>query len=575
MLLEDINPTVVDAPTVLLGGYPAKQCVARTLNEFDPTVPAGDAVPDAVLARMADGRVFEDEVVALMETALDGRCVSIVYGDHTADKSRRIVETLAAMGAGVQVIIGAQLPDDYEGSRTGSPDVLIRVSDDGDAPKYLPADIKHHGTMKTGARGTMMVSGVGAGFARTSVVGSHMTTHRVGDSMQLAHYTRMLEAAGFHPGTGQMFGAILGTSDFAALTGERYGFVWYDLSVPTERTWGISGSVKRSVMDCYDYEFDLRVRVAQAARGGAVPAVRAFGKAECGECPFRVWCASQAPEGDASFVIAKGQVTDREWLFLNAHGLGTIDALAEADPEGLLAAGYAAAAVHLNTPSRRFAALVRRARMQRDDVVFERTSTEPLVVPSADVEIDFDVEWHPTDGHVYQWGARVRYNGDEATATYAPTVVSFEALDTASAQALADRFFDWLETFVAEHEAAGHSVAIYHWTSPEITRAARMLGGDRAAALFAGRFVDLARFLEAHYFARGGFSLKTVAPVFGFNWQATDAGGHTSVTKIEQARAGDEAAREWLLSYNEDDCAAQAAIRDGLHAHIHSACING
>lgn len=580
--------SVIAAPeetsTVLLGGYPAKQYVRRTHNDFDSNVPAGERLPDDVLRRMEDGRTFEDAITIELVAALGARCRVINYGDHRTDKTRRIVQTLAAMKSGVPVIVGAQLPDDPTGSRTGSPDVLVRATPDGEDPKYLPVDIKHHSTLKAGPKGLAHVSGLGDGYLITESGGwSHMTSHRVGDSMQLAHYTRMLETIGYHPGPHLRHGAILGTSDFTALTGERYGFVWYDLTARTEKTWSPVGSVKRSVLDCYDYEFAIRVQVAQSARNGSVgtpeTVVRAFGKSECGECPYQKWCASQADPDDASFLISKGQVSDREWRYLHENGLGTITALADADPTGPLAAGYAAAAVPFHTPNKRFTALVRRARMHRDGVLFDRIGIDEVVAPCADVEIDFDVEWHPADGHVYQWGARVRYDSDETTATYAPTVVSFDPLDSTSAQALADTFFDWLEAFVDEHEAAGRSVAIYHWTSPETTRATRMLGGVRAEALFKDRFLDLKEYMEDHYFAREGLSLKAVAPAFGFTWNVPDAGGATSVVKIEQARTGNgltaQAAREWLLSYNHDDCAAQAAIRDGLLAYRNAAHIEG
>lgn len=582
---RDIDDTSLDPAAstgaVLLGGYPAKQCPTRTHNDFHPDVPAPATLPEAVLRRMADGNVFEDEVTLLLADALGERCTVIVYGDHRADKPRRIAETLAAMDAGVEVILGGQLPDDAQGSRTGSPDVLIRAAVSGAHATYLPADIKHHSTLKSGPRGQALVSGLGDGFTRTQVPGwSHMTTHRVGDAMQLAHYSRMLQAIGRHPGEDLLAGAILGTSDFTALIANRYGFVWYDLTIPTEKVWGPDGAVKRSILDCYDTEFAVRVDIATTARAGGPSSVRGYGKSECGECPYARWCATEAGPEDASFAIRTGMVTDREWDYLHDNGLGTITALAQTQATGALADGYAAAAVHLNTPERRFAALTRRARMHRDGILFERTGAAPaVVVPVADVEIDFDVEWHPTDGFVYQWGARVRYNSDEGTATYAPTVVSFDPLDEPTAHALADRFFAWMEAFVAEQENLGRTVAIYHWTSPETTRATRALGGERAERLFAGRFLDLKRFMEDHYFARDGFSLKVVAPALGFEWDARDAGGATSVVKIEQARAGVEpaasAARQWLLTYNEDDCAAQAAIRDGLHAYTHAAHIPG
>lgn len=566
--------TTTVAP-VLLGGYPAKQCPRRTHNDFDPTVPPPMPMAPALLERLAAGRDFEDVVVADLVAGLGDRCVSIVYGDHRADKARRIAETVAAMEAGVPVIVGGQLPDDTVGGRTGSPDVLFRATAEGEPARYVPGDIKQHLTVKTTKRTSVSVSGLHAGYDRCERAGySHMTGYRSGDAMQLAHYTRMLQARDRHPGEHLLVGAILGTSDFTALTGTRYGFVWYDLTAATEKTYSASaarGWVKRSILDCYDHEFALRQRVAAAARSGGLPVVQAYGKAECGDCGYLQWCAEQAGPEDASFAISRGQLTDREWRYLHQQGLGSITALATAQPHGELLAGFTKAAAGLPAPDKRLGEVIRRARMHRDGVALEYTADFPLVVPTADVEIDFDVEWHPGDGHVYQWGARVRYGAREETATYAHTAVSFVPLTAESAASLADEFFTWLEGFVADHERAGRTVKIFHWTTPETTRALAMLGPDRAAALFTGRFVDLKKFLADRYLARDGFSIKVIAPLFGFTWRVDDAGGLMSVTKIEEARHATDpqvaqAARDWLWVYNEDDCAAQAAIRDGLHA---------
>jgi hypothetical protein len=56
---------------------------------------------------MADGRVFEDQVIVpLLVAALGDQCVSITYGSHVLDKHRRIDETVSAMEARARVIIG-------------------------------------------------------------------------------------------------------------------------------------------------------------------------------------------------------------------------------------------------------------------------------------------------------------------------------------------------------------------------------------------------------------------------------------------------------------------------------------
>lgn len=530
---------------------------------------------------MAEGLAFEEQVIVpLLVAALGTRCVSIEPGDHRADKARRIAETQAAMEARVPVIIGGQLPDDTAGGRTGSPDVLCRVTLNFGRARYVPIDIKHHTTLKRAAKGDARATALTplADFALGGVARalgwSHMTSHRFEDAMQLAHYTRLLQAIDRHPGTNEesnvFLGGIIGTSDFTDITGERYGVVWHDLKALTEKTrsnTSETGWVKRSVLAVYDHEFAFRRKVAGAAQSGETLVVP-FGKAECKQCPYQNWCTTAVGEDDASFAITVGRLTDREWRYLYDQGLSTVEALAQARPTGALLDGFLRQAAHLPTPERRLTTAIRRAQMIRDKVLLERSTQGVLQVPEADVEIDFDVEWHPADGHVYQWGARVRQGRDESTATYEHSVLSFEPLDDAAAQALADDFFDWLEGFVAAHEEAGRMVRIFHWTSPEVTKTIRALGGERAEALFE-RFLDLRRWMDEQFFARDGLSLKVVAPIFGFDWKVEGAGGEASVLKVEQARdttdpqAAHEA-RMWLLSYNEDDCAAQAAIRDGL-----------
>ena len=566
----------------LLGGYPAKRCPRRVHNAFDRSVPAPPPAPESLLRRMDEGRAFEREVVVpLLEVALGDNCVSIAYGDHALDKERRIDETLAAIGDRTLVIVGGQLPDDTAGGRTGSPDVLFRFTSEFGRATYVPADIKHHTTLRRARLGNARVTALNRTLDQTipypAPGWSHMTSHRFEDAMQLAHYTRMLQAIDRHPGTKPksdvFLGGIIGTTDFTDLTGERYGVVWYDLEVLTEKTPSTSsatGWAKRSVLEVYDHEFAFRQQVAEVALAGGPALVQPFGKPECALCPYEEWCNNAAGKDDASFAITTGRLSDREWRYLYDQGLSTVEALAHADPAGLLLDGFRRKAAHLPTPKRRLTTAIRRAQMIRDQVLLERTTRGPLQVPEADFEIDFDVEWHPADAHVYQWGARVRHGQDDSTATYEHSVMSFETLDDAKAQALADDFFGWLEAFVGSHERAGRTVRVFHWTSPEVTRTIRMLGRERAESLFE-RFFDLRQWMDEQFFARDGLSLKVVAPIFGFEWKVDGAGGEMSVRKIEEARdttnpLTSHEAKAWLSSYNEDDCAAQAAIRDGLRS---------
>ena len=124
---------------VLLGGYAAKRCPVRVHNDVSPAVPTLEWVPSPEdQARLDAGKGFEATVFAQL-TALHPDCV-LVDPDLLRDDA--IAATVAAMDAGVGLILGGWLPEDPAGGRKGRPDLLIRV-----AGGYLPGDVKNHKTV--------------------------------------------------------------------------------------------------------------------------------------------------------------------------------------------------------------------------------------------------------------------------------------------------------------------------------------------------------------------------------------------------------------------------------------------
>jgi predicted RecB family nuclease len=86
-----------------------------------------------------------------------------------------------------------------------------------------------------------------------------------------------------------------------------------------------------------------------------------------------------------------------------------------------------------------------------------------------------------------------------------------------------------------------------------------------------GVFVDVEKVFKAHFTSLRGSSIKKVAPLFGFRWRVDDPGGAVSQTYLATVHTATDAndvaaAKQWLLSYNGDDAAAMAAIRDGMRA---------
>ncbi|WP_018156240.1 ribonuclease H-like domain-containing protein [Demetria terragena] len=546
---------------IALGGYPAKKCPRATHNEFDPntaTVPA-EVAPE--VQRLFDaGHAFEVEVIAVLTALHDEPSALLNLGEAYGTEAERA--TLAAMKGKAPLIVGGRLPT-IDGRR-GAPDLLIRWRDG-----YLPADAKNHRTLKRG-KGAVTVSALSAPGDLQVLEGYSDKGKRWRDDvMQLAHYTRMLQSLGMHPGGADahpetLIGAIVGTNPFDEITGEHWGFTWYDLTTQDQETYSASAPThraKRSALERYDHEFGFRLEVAKAARQGR-ELVRPIGVPECDTCMWLDYCASVVPADDASFGLRTGRLNAREWLHLYPDsGEFSMADLAAVDLDKKTQ-GFEQHSVNTARPAERLAHAVRRARMTVEGLDFEPLGEASPQIPEADIEVDFDIEWD-ADQRIYQWGIRIREAQDEETALYEP-IVSFDLLDAASEVALAQEAAARIERAAQEAKSAGKSFAIYHWSHVEISKTRKF---PEMAAALEGRTLDLYKWFGAHYFALGSSSIKSVATALGFRWGVDDPGGFASIAIIETARAGGRdgrAAREWCLRYNESDVAAQAAVRDGL-----------
>lgn len=545
---------------IALTSYAAKKCARRTHNEF-----AG--LPKPELSAQAEvfiehGREFEKLVISQMIEAFKaaGRVVVVAQPTDVSDMSpvpdllvlaeqpgqwdASVEVTMAALDARVPVIIGGRLSD--VGARRGAPDILVAV-DDG----YLPVDIKGHMTFKASQAknpdraGTVALSTVLDPAIRQVVRGGSNKSNAAGDDcMQLSHYVRMLEDLGYAPpeATGAVWAGIVGTSDLSALIDNEHGVMWYDLADGDDRSY----------LSIYDAAFRVRLMAAEAASAGG-ETVRPFRISECKSCPWYETCAEVVGPDDASFAITTGLPTADEWNAIYP-------------PDRRLTVGELAAFPIKGLPSTKaWDQRIRRAQMTVAGIDFEPhdgPGGTTQAVPTADVEIDFDIEWD-TDGRIYQWGVRVRRDRDETTARYVPDLVSFEPLDTDSEAALAQACLKVLEDVIDEAEGHGKSVTIFHWSDPEKSYTRRSIPAITSLVDTYG--LDLRRWAEANLFATRGYSLKVIAPACGFAWRGDDAGGLESQRLLNIARAGGPdaaAATKWCLEYNEDDVRAQAAIRD-------------
>lgn len=579
--MQTTQQPTTDAVTpgpVLLGAHASRRCPVRVHNDHDRTVPKAPWVPPEELQlRFDSGTEFEQRVLDRLVAQHGADCVDL---RSVTDRRERTEGTLTAMRSAALLVVGGRLPADIAGGRTGRPDVLLRVdtAQDGQG-RYVPVEVKWHLGAQRRAKGVASLSTLATPTDRVEVAGmAARTSQRFDDLLQLAHYTRMLQACGFHPGAARLVGAVLGTDQIDCGTGRPdLVLVWHQLSDQLFSTFSRSrGHALRSVLERYDHEHEFRVKVAEVAerRTGSAddpePLVVPVAQAECCTCPYLDRCFEQMGHQEPSVAITAGRLGVREWLTLQALGVVTTTALAEVDPDDeTFMAAYLAELTHDEAgASKRLREAVQRAQMLRDGVPLLRIGTGPLVVPRADVEVDLDYE-SDTDGRKYLWGARVSRQdgaGGHQEGRYR-AFVRWDEIDAEAERELAAETLAWLRAVVAETEARGETVQVHHWTGVEPSALRQILGAEQVADVLE-HFVDLYEVVKTQFIGLRGLGLKSVAPSLGFGWRDDDAGGAQSMVWLQVARDASspqsQAMRHRILEYNEDDVEATAHVRRRL-----------
>ncbi|MGI9016430.1 MAG: TM0106 family RecB-like putative nuclease, partial [Euzebya sp.] len=365
-----------------------------------------------------------------------------------------------------------------------------------------------------------------------------LSHRRTDDLLILAHYHRLLEAAGH---AGEPIGVIIGSDEVAAVL---------HLEEFKHNSWrNFTG--RWTTMQAYDREFGFRLDIAVVAADRAAgltdqdPVVVPALNGECPTCPWQSVCRPKMESAHELTLVPK--ISWRERQDLRERGVHTRTDLAALDP------------AEQRTPS--LSAAVDHARLaQAGLAVARRRGVQGLVLPRADVEVDVDME--SDDGEVYLWGNLVSDSG-------APAYVPFHDLSSSlDPDRVFVAFWQWLTDLRSLTHAEGRTFAAYCW-SPAETRYLRHYGGgtgiDVAPFIASAQWVDLEVVVKRHLITPDGrTSLKSIAPLTGFEWRDPDAGGAQSMLWYRQAVQGDEGARRRLLEYNTDDVRATLAVRDWL-----------
>jgi predicted RecB family nuclease len=508
--------------TPRLGGGDIGVCLTKIhLDRFTPTVVVEDPIRDRLIAK---GRAYETAVLDALidrhgsvvcqsvdDVPSDGSTPIVIEWTTRADDAHRI--TLAAMAAGADLIMGGRLGGREE-QLVGAPDLLVRFTDG-----YAAVDIKNHlviGDKGTDARAEDLFA-LGGDGGKPVVFRSS----RRRDLLQVAHYWRLLDAAGY--AAQRPVGGIIGSDD------------------PSVCLWVHLDDGKPTLLEALDaYLTEAQAVVSSGLEHPETPLVGEWWRGECKRCDWQERCFALLTAADDPTLLNGISVFDREELAVD--GITTITDVAGLAPDDDRVQN---AEVITQARARISGRLLRRG---------ESPAVDSL--PSASREVDFDIETYK--GQIYLAGFLVTEDG---ASRYEP-IVDWTGSPNGESF-LIRKLFDRLVDY------ADDDTVLFHWTAYEertLTEAgdrhgATIDGFPSVSEWFSSHAVDLWDWTRSNLVSPKGYGLKVVAPLCGFEWRDEDPGGLQSEIWFEELQAGDESMKDRILAYNEDDVIAQRQVR--------------
>jgi uncharacterized protein len=251
-------------------------------------------------------------------------------------------------------------------------------------------------------------------------------------------------------------------------------------------------------------------------------------------------------------------VTPARYTHLQALNLSTVADLARARPTQLAYLPGFGDAVAEKLVHQAQATLYNRAIARTLPAQSDRFILAPQDLPSAEVELYFDIEAAPDVDIIYLHGVLV-VDYRAQTEQFYPLVA--EAVD--QEQAAWEQFLD----LVLKYPQA----PIYHFcpyeaqTARKLTRHYGSLDAEALDQLVA-RFVDIHWCVtEAVTLPVESYALKHIARWMGFEWRDSEANGAQSICWYNEWLAtGDRRYLNAILRYNEDDCRATYHVKRWL-----------
>lgn len=182
-----------------------------------------------------------------------------------------------------------------------------------------------------------------------------------------------------------------------------------------------------------------------------------------------------------------------------------------------------------------------------------------IQLPTAALEIHFDIEGDPLEGVEYLFGF-LRVSG--GTETYEYQLAERPDLEGKM----------W-EEFLDYADALPQEFVVYHYGTYEMTRLSVLeakYGGSKALDRFRERLVDMNEIVkDCIVFPLYFYGIKDIGKFIGFDRGGKIAGGGESVAYYEEwLKSGNRKRLKDILVYNEEDVVATARLRDWLHERI-------
>ncbi len=484
--------------------------------------------------------------------------------DLGARRVRGRSDTLTALERGIEIILSPVLPDDVPGRRRAQSHALVRVGRRDDTYLYSPLLIRNIEFTDPSPTRFLDVSSLeGLTSRETTREGA---TPRSGPSIarsvvSLAHATRVLEGLG-----------VADTLARVILVDRHERAWWWSLNVPP-------GS--RLSWSAYDTAYEERRALLDALEEALPePVSEPYWHRECPDCPFQSRCREELLARDDVSLV---QFTSRAHQDLFHHfGVHTRADLAALDPsrcDGPATRGEDPPVEHLLADTvEHVGDLIYRARSALSGGPLRKVAPELLQCPRGEVEVDVDME--SCEDRTYLWGARIRLARPvEGVVEGYVSVVSWDPLTAEVEAEVFARFWRWFDSVRHHAERAGATFRAYcFWAQAEDGAMNRALNTLSDPALRArvehfrrretGEWIDLHEVVSHQIQTDGPTGLKKLARAAGFDWRDESPSGEASLLWYRHATSDEPDAPRWrerLLAYNEDDCAATAALRDWLN----------